>query len=426
MNDAVNEVTSNELSDWRRLLTAGERAAMLRDIACVSLAVGPKLLSGQPWSDLEVAPGAATAPKSPAEQLEFIEHLLPRLEQNVRQIAASPLMSAAAETRMVRPELARRVSAPAWMAHARQVGTQAQLRETKTRFSPDTQENRAVCSFLAVLLCDCRAIALIADAEDEAEAAGRAAQCAERLARLTSAAWLAGVSFQAEAWVRPATQRGSRRPDYASVYQAARLYRRGFRFDWNHPLLTLPPRETWKLYETWCWLAVFEALRGLGWEAAPPQNVFAVRIGRLTLALAAGQKSEILMKSPAGEIMTLTYNRTFAEGRESLTHTMRPDITLSVGKRLWVLDAKFKPYCEPGEEGSDINQMHAYRDAIGGAHGGSVARAWCLYAGLADAPNRAHITYGRGMGAVVGALCLRPGAAETAGRLRDLLREWLA
>ena len=46
MNDAVNEVTSNELSDWRRLLTAGERAAMLRDIARVSLAVGPRAVFG--------------------------------------------------------------------------------------------------------------------------------------------------------------------------------------------------------------------------------------------------------------------------------------------------------------------------------------------------------------------------------------------
>lgn len=422
----MNDSTRSELPDWRRMLTVSERAIMLRDIARVSLAVGPKLLLEQPWSDLEAAPDINTAPQTPAEQLGFVEYLLPRLEQNIRQIAAAPLTDAAADTRPARPELARRVSTAAWMTHARQAGARLRLRETLTRFSPDTPENRAVRSFLTVLGCDCRAIALIADAEDEAEAASRAEQCAGRLARLASETGWEEVRSQPNDWVRPATQRGSRRPDYAEVFQAARLYRHGFQFNWDQPLLRLPPRETWKLYETWCWFAVLEALRGLGWEAATPQCVFAVRTGRLTLTLAPGQKSEILLSSPAGKSVTLTYNRTFAEGQESLTHTMRPDITLSDGKRLWVLDAKFKPYCEPGEEGEDINQMHAYRDGIAGSQGCSVARAWCLYAGLAQVTNRAHITYGRGVGAQIGAVCLRPGAAETKGSLSELLRDWLS
>ena len=424
MSDAPKDLPNKDLPDWRRMLTASERAAMLQDIARVSLAAGAKLFPEQPWAELTVAPGAAAPPKSPAEQLGFVEHLLPRLEQDVRQIAAAPLTSAAADTRLVRPEHARRVSAPAWMAQARQVGTHARLRDTWTRFSPDTPENRVVHSFLAVLERDCRAIACIAAAEAEREAASRAERCAQRLRRLVSVGWKEAPP-RLEDWTRPPSARGSRRPDYAGVFRAAAAYRHGFEFEWSHPLLTLLPREVWKLYETWCYFRTLAALQELGWEMGPEQDVFAVRAGRLTLTLAVGEASKIVLRSAAGTTLTLWYNRLFAEGRESLTHAMRPDITLSDGKRLWVLDAKFKPYSEPGEEGEDVNQMHAYRDAIVGPHGRSVARAWCLYAGLTGTPNRAHITYGRGLSAPVGALCLRPGRAETAQSLRGLLREWL-
>ena len=126
-------------------------------------------------------------------------------------------------------------------------------------------------------------------------------------------------------------------------------------------------------------------------------------------------------------MLALTYNQTFAEGRGSLTHTMQPDLTLTDGERVWILDAKFKLYAEPGEEGADINQMHAYRDAIIGIDGTrTVTHAWCLYAGQAQSSNRVRITYGRDTDTPVGALCLRPGSAETVTSLRGLLAYWLS
>lgn len=408
------------------MLTAAERAGMLQDIARVSLAAGTALFPEQPWSSIGVNSGAAGVSKSPVEQLAFVEHCLPTLAQAVRQIGQMPLTSAAAATRLVRPELARRVTTAAWMSHTRQSCFQPPLRETVTLFSPDAPENRFVKSFLNVLMRDCRAMALMAEAEDEPEVLGRASQCAKRLNQLACESWWEEVTAVRGAWAQLPTQRGSLRPDYAAVFRLAGQYRRGFCFEWDYPLLPLPPRETWQLYETWCLLTVFGALRELGWDSAPAQEVFAVREGRLTLTLAVGRLSQITLKSAQGQAVTLTYNRTFAEGRESLTHTMRPDITLSDGERVWILDAKFKPYFEPGEEGEDINQMHAYKDAIIGSRGRSVARAWCLYAGLTGAANRAHITYGRGIETPVGALCLRPGNAETPANLRRLLQSWLA
>lgn len=411
--------------DWRRMLTAAERAVMLQDIARVSLAVGTKLFPDQPWSSLGVTEGKADTAKSPVESLEFVEHLLPALIQAVRQIGQLPLTSAAAATRLVRPGHARQVTAAAWMSHARQSRSRPPLSETVTLYSPDTPENRAVKSFVNILTRDCHAIALMAEAEDEPSVLDRALSYTGRLSRMACDNGWEEVTAVRGTWTHPPTQRGSMRADYAAVFRLASQYRRGFSFDWDHPLLTLPPRETWQLYETWCLLMVLGALGDLGWNCTPAQEVFAVREGRLTLTLAVGCLSQIALRSAQGQTLTLTYNRTFAEGHESLTHTMRPDITLSDGERIWILDAKFKPYSEPGEESEDINQMHAYKDAIIGSRGRSVARAWCLYAGLTGAAP-SHITYGRGAETPIGALCLRPGSAETMINLRRLLQQWLA
>ncbi len=412
--------------DWRPLLSAAERAEMLDGIACVSLAVGAKLFPDQPWSEFGATPEGDAGPKSPVEQLHFIEHLLPILVQAVAQIERSPLSAAAVLARAVPPMQARRVAASAWMTHARLGQARRTVDETVTVLAHDTPENRAVKSFAEVLARDCREIFLLAEAEEEAEAASRAASCARRLRGLRCAAWWDEVTAKRGDWTLLPTFRELVRADYARIARARAEYRKGFGFDWDQPLLSLPPREIWRLYEVWCLLTVLQSLQEIGWEVVPPSCTFAVRTGRLALTLAAGAKSRIDLRSASGQALTLTYNQTFAEGRESLTHAMQPDITLSDGKRVWIFDAKFKPYTEPGEEGEDINQMHAYRDGIVGTDGTRrVAAAWCLYAGLTQTPNRTFITYGRGPDTPVGALCLRPGDAETRANLRHLLLQWL-
>ena len=409
------------------MLTATERAAMLDDIARVSLAAGSRLFPEQQWSDLDVVPQSVAGQKSPIERLSFIEHLLPVLIQAMPQITHSPLTAAAIYFQAVPPHRARRVATSAWMGYARRGQARETVEETVTVLSHDTPENRALKSFLAALERDSRAIAEIADAEEESEAAGRAMHCAQRLHQMQSEAWLQEVTLKRGDWTQPPTQREMLRPEYARAAQERRRYRKSFAFDWNHPLLALPSRETWRLYELWCFFTVFQTLHKMGWDCLPPQKVFAIREGRLTFTLAVGASSRIVLRSAPGQPLSLTYNQTFAEGHESLSHTMQPDITISDGQRVWILDAKFKPYAQPGEEGDDINQMHAYRDAIVGSRGErNVASAWCLYAGLAEFPNRAQITYGRTADTPVGALCLRPGSAETVSSLRGLLKRWLA
>jgi hypothetical protein len=424
--------SDTEPPDWRRMLTREERARMLDDIARVSLAAGARLFPDQPWQDLDVSAGSLGAHKSPVERLGFIECTLPLLTQAAAQIGRDPLAAALSQARPVASALrARRVTTTALLQAARRGPSLRSLEETVTVLSHDTPENRAVKSFLRMLGRDCAAIARIAEAEEEAEAAHRAARCGLRLHGLTVGSWWEEVGDEGAAWTKPPTRRAAGRPEYARVFQEMARYRAGFGFDWGHPWLTLPPREAWRLYETWCLFAVLDALRALDClpaaEAASDRpGLFAVREGRLTFTLAMGTSGQVALRSLEGRRLSLVYHRTFAEGRHSLTHTMQPDITLASGDSLWILDAKFKPYALGGEEGDDINQMHAYRDGIVDEAGRRVvARAWCLYAGQADAPNRSHLTYGRSAQSAVGALCLRPGDTETFMNLCALLAGWL-
>ncbi len=414
------------------MLTPGERARMLDDIARVSLAAGARLFPGQPWQDLDVSPGSLTARKSPVERLGFIEYALPLLTQDAAQIGRDPLLAARTQSRPIAPALrARRVTTPALLQAARRGPDLRSLEESVTVLSHDTPENRAVKSFLRTLERDCAAIARIAEAEEEAEAAERAELCGRRLGGLLHLPWWGTVGDDPAAWTKPPTRRAAGRPEYARIFQEMIRYRAGFGFDWDNPRLTLPPRESWRLYETWCLFAVLDALSALGYQAAAQPagdapGLFAVREGRLTFTLATGRAGRVALRSPKDGRLSLVYNQTFAEGRHSLSHTMQPDITLASDDRLWILDAKFKPYALGGEEGEDINQMHAYRDGIVDEAGRrTVACAWCLYAGSVDAPNRSHLTYGRSQEAAVGALCLRPGDAGTFTNLCALLAGWL-
>ncbi len=151
----------------------------------------------------------------------------------------------------------------------------------------------------------------------------------------------------------------------------------------------LDSRDVWRLYETWCLFQTLDSLRTLGFAPARPHAptpaLLTIREGRLLWTLAPGSVWAITLTGPHERTVDVSYNQTFAEGRESVSHAMQPDITLSSGGTRWVLDAKLKAYTLPGEEGEDINQMHAYRDGIVDRTGTRVvARAWCLYAGLAD------------------------------------------
>ncbi|MBV9848309.1 MAG: DUF2357 domain-containing protein [Armatimonadetes bacterium] len=426
--------------DWRQLLTEVERARMLDDIARVSLAVGRRLFPDRAWDDLDIAAGSLAARKSPMERLWFIERLLPDLTRVVHRIMETPVTLPAREARVVAPPLrARRVETAAILTAVRRGHAERRLEERATAVTPDTPENRAVKAFLAALRRDAAAIGDIAEAVGEEEICRAARTVAGRLRGLIALPLWEDVTDDALAWRQPPTHRMLADARYARLAEAMRRYRQSFQFDWANPLFSLPSRETWRLYEAWGLFQALEALLALGYAPVADVNaaanaLFAVHQERLTFALVKGVESRIGLLCPDGRRLGLFYNRAYPQRVRSLSRTMQPDIAIerigppapnSAGAT-WILDPKFKTYAAAGSEGDDMDQMHAYRDAVVDAGGGKpVARAWCLYAGGVDGGARPLIAYGPPASSIVGALHLRPGDAGGFERLCHLLAGWL-
>ena len=432
MSDLVNEPW--QLLDWRRLLTNPERARMLDDIARVALALGRQRFPERPWDDLDVTARSFSVHRSPVERLWFIEQRLPALLSILAQIRQSPAITLKPEERLIRPPArARRVSTGAWMEYARRGNDNQAVRAGYTQASPDTPENQAVKAFLQALRHDTEAIGHIAESVHETEIAALAWHCAGALHIGAAEPFWTEVTYDRIAWQKPPTHRMLAHPVYAQAAQMIRQFRQSFAFDWSSPLFALPSRETWRLYEVWCLFQVADTLQELGYQNVAQgrsPELFQVKEGRLLLALMKGKESGLRLARSSGETVEISYNRAFPAKKRSLSRTMQPDITLErtegTTERLWLLDPKFKPYETPGSEGDDIDQMHAYRDAILDSRGDKpVARAWCLYAGQANGQNRPQIVYGPAAESVVGALCLRPGEASGMMRLREQLAHWL-
>ena len=420
-------------TDWELLLTETERAQMLQEIGQVGLAVGRHLFADGLRDDLDISAGSLKTHKSPVERLGFIARTLPPLADAIEQIVCVPLSDAHAQTRRVSPpERARRLDTQSLMRSVQSGDIARGAFETVTSLTTDTPENRSVHSFLNILRRDAQTIQQMAEAWNESEITQTAWHCSQRLLGLSRHLGTEVAHWDhLTAWLIPPTHRMLSQPTYARVSGWMRQYRQNFGFDWDMPLFRLPARETWRLYETWGLFQVLQALLTLGFapEAASLRSgpaLLLVKQDRLLFRLMKGEESGVALQSPQGRRFRLYYNRSYPALRRSLSRTMQPDIALEdEAGRTWVLDPKFKGYAVPGEEGDDIDQMHAYRDAIVDTNGvKSVQRAWCLFAGRADSMSRPMIAYGPPASSVVGALCLRPGQADGFTHLCNLLASW--
>ena len=448
---------------WRELITESDRQTLLGDIARVSLLLAND--SRETFArDGDVSAGrtptgiAQNAP-CPRERLAFLHALWPRMEAALHQIEAVPPHVLMPSVRVVETHKARRIS-PQSLRIALQQGRDfvdvpygaggllaqklggkipRKIQESAVTPCLDTQANRAAKTVLVRFLRDAKTIAVRA-ADCEIPALAREAeQLARRIrSRITADPWrdlplLPLRSDALRAALLPLVLRNS--APHRFLHDGFWNYTRGFCLNWNQPIFTLPADKMWLLYETWCVFTTAEILHDLGFRAKNNENEenaaaewLAWGPQGLSCKLETNRPARLVLTHPERrEKITLTYNRYFERGDaaksgwHSRARALRPDITLEARGKLLVLDAKWKTYAQSGWEGSDIEQMHTYRDAI--AHGPArnrVVSAWLLYAGSVHPETRRPVIaypdaapnapFGN---REVGALCLRPGVART-------------
>ena len=458
---------------WRELMTPTERHLLLADIARVSLLLA-RDGRGNPARDGDIAAGkknahAPACPACPLERLAFLQSVWPQMEAALTQIEAAPPQVLRPAVRLVETAKARRVSPKAVLdavregrdfvpvppdfpnALARLLGGKMPRRVGESAVAPcvDTPANRALKTVLVRFARDVKAIGVRAEACELSDAARQAAHLHKRIRRHLTApllrdlppAPLRGGALRAA--LLPLFLRSS--PPHRALHDVFWRYGEGFSINWNQAVFQLPAEKTWLLYEMWCAFTIAETLHTLGFclhhDNDLPQQWLAWQAQGLTCKLETGRASRLVLRNErTGQTVTLFYNRYFERGAgsgetgwHSRARALRPDIVLEASGRLLILDAKWKTYAQPGWEGSDIEQMHTYRDAIArGNQRNPVRAAWLLYAGSVDAKmRRPIIAYpksapGSPLGnGEVGALCLRPGATAPNAALTFLIEDFL-
>ncbi|PRX18491.1 hypothetical protein BX659_14310 [Orenia metallireducens] len=166
-------------------------------------------------------------------------------------------------------------------------------------------------------------------------------------------------------------------PGYREIYKYYLMLKKGLSF--NGELFRLSMKETWKLYEYWCFLKLNQILRKK--YNLVKNNLIEFNYSGIYVSLNTSSSAAVEYENPAtGEKFTLSYNT--KEGKK-VTTGQKPDNVLSLRKQgsnvdyKFVFDAKYRinpaypdtyygrTYNEiPGPEEDTINTMHRYRDAI--------------------------------------------------------------
>ncbi|MBM7555787.1 restriction endonuclease-like protein [Halanaerobacter jeridensis] len=165
-------------------------------------------------------------------------------------------------------------------------------------------------------------------------------------------------------------------PGYRELYKYFLMLRKGLSL--SDGLFNLSMKETWKLYEYWCFLKLNQILRKR--YNLLESTLIDIDYSGISVTLRKGKTAQVKYEHPqTKEKFTLTYN---AKAGASVTTGQKPDNILSLSKEdsavdyKFVFDAKYRlnpaeadssysrQYQSPGPEEGTINTMHRYRDAI--------------------------------------------------------------
>lgn len=156
-------------------------------------------------------------------------------------------------------------------------------------------------------------------------------------------------------------------PGYRDIYKYYLVLKKGLSIDGE--LYRLSMKDTWQLYEYWCFLKINEILTQK--YKLIKHDLIDINYSGIFVTLNTSSKSVITyLNEKTGEKFKLHYNK--SEGKE-ITTKQRPDNVLTLykeGKKnpyKFIFDAKYRVYNNNGEIGppnDTINAMHRYRDAI--------------------------------------------------------------
>ena len=474
-------------------LTNGERRAMLEDIARIGLAWGR---DAETSFSAHPDRAASAEPVSVQERIALLLRCWSEIAAGLNGMARQP------DTRLVRqivsvpmaraqggPESASRIARKpgalqTWLcsqpgANLPSVSAPPMLDERRLASSLDTPANRFVVTLLERFALEAESLAPLAAFCGESDQSAQLERAARQARRWRQTSPLGNLAPLREAdcadWCggNPTLRHNS---TYAALVRGWQTLHSRLYFDWTVlSWLRLPALETWRLYEIWCFLKVAEALVNLGWRRTDAPGI-RVRNRALRLELATARDSRLRFRRNK-DVLDLLYQPVFSSANQrrqpvaalpdnaaleprrfvSTSHLMQPDIALvwrgTSGTQLFLLDPKFRRYSEPGDEQTDVNKMHTYRDAIvaanplppskEGAPPSAVSGAWCVFAGeplnfvplsvssRPLAPDIAlrtypHPTPEQPFGtAPVGAVRLRPDEPDGLNFLGRLLAHWL-
>ncbi len=287
--------------------------------------------------------------------------------------------------RVRRPQPARLALAVAAAGNVNEEGELRKLIDQRVRHTADVYENRLLKTFAREVATRIRRLlAEVVEREAvlaELEALGNELRSAER-----AATFLAEVDTPRDLPI-VLTMVLLNRPEYRAVLDGLVEFRRSVAVHLEDDALDAPLENLPYLYQRWCLLELVDAV-----TQAAGERGFRVVEERLSRRRQAALFIEVLpggrplvryRHDESGTEATLTHERTFGRTRwpRSVSFPQRPDIVLEVrafdsAPRLFVFDPKYKLDSEDrddDEEGltgrpkkSDIDKMHAYRDAIRG------------------------------------------------------------
>lgn len=206
-----------------------------------------------------------------------------------------------------------------------------------------------------------------------------------------------------------------KRPAYHAAFSGYLELHRRISVQLHDPRMDLPLENLPGLYQLWGMLSACTTLLNVaashGYQLNQQSLVRRIGADVFVQAVPAGQTAIKLIHPRHGTILTLTPERTYgASGSlRSISFPQVPDISIALERqgerpRLLLLDPKYKLHSDSDADPSvvgrpkktDIDKMHAYRDAIRGASWNHVVQgAFTIYPGAPD-------IYPSGIGALQG------------------------